>query len=309
MSKKLAEIRSATKYGVFVDGGKAGWAIEPESFENGKAGLGEPRPSIPDNSDSSSYFKDHHIDVSVGRFGGKWDFSFWNDDWDDYKIKYCRNEDWKNTTTLMRGGDKGGNGTPIVLHVSEHPLGSGTYELTAVAITEDENRKEIATSFKHFKDKANVSAAGNYSSDKVHKLMKHPKFLAAKRKASDSGYGSIGLIWGKEKGAIVGKESFSGFLVGMEEEGIYEIKSTAYSVGVEEGEVLFVGLYMSTEPPSKVGGLDFFAEVAVDVEDVGFAFKLFTNFWSGAGFMVMLTDGEELEVSVGMGDTSVKKIV
>lgn len=307
MSKKLVSIHNNTDRDIWLDGrdGEASWVAQ-QPLKKGKHKFDQ---NIPDNSDSSKYFEKHHITLSTT--DGKnttSSFSFWDDDDDDFKIKYCEGGNWSAGTKNMPGGDKGGDGTPIVLHVSEDPKKPGHYLVAAVALTEDENRKEIASSFKNFKNSTGLRASRKYTSDDVHQLMQHSAFGAVKDKAADSGFGSIGLILGKEKSVVVGKENFSGVIVGFDEEGVYEISSKAWTAGAEEGEVLFVGLYMSTEPPSKVGGIDFFAEIAVDVEDVGFAFSLFTNFWSGAGFMVMLTDGEEIELSVGVGETTVKRI-
>lgn len=307
MSKKFVSLHNNTDKDIWLYGldGEVSWTT-PQPFKKGKHKFNQ---NIPDNSDCSKYFERHHIALRI------WDdgkhihtFSFWDDDDDDFEIKYLDGVTWPAEIKNMRGGDKGGDGTPIVLHVSEHPPASGNYEIAAVALTVDENRKKIASSFKNFKNSTGVSASGKYTSDDLHQLMQHPAFGAVKDKAADSGFGSIGLILGKEKSVVVGKENFTGVLVGFNKEGVYEISSKAWTAGAEEGEVLFVGLYMSTEPSSKVGGIDFFAEIAVDVEDVGFAFSLFTNFWSGGGFMVMLTDGEEIELSVGVGETTVKKI-
>lgn len=265
---------------------------------------------IPDNSDSSRYLVEHNMMIGIEDPETQQQitfFPFWNDDRDDYAIKYCHESNAAETTREMRGGRLGGDGVGVTIHVTEP--NPGQYEFTAVAHTPDENRKKIANAFKQFKKLTKIKASGKYSSRDIRAHMMHPHFQLVKKKAAESGFGSIGLIFGKEQGAIVGKESFTGVLVGFDEKGVYEIKSRAYTAGLEEEEVFFVGLYLSTEPPSKVGGLDFFAEIAVDVEDVGFAFKIFTNFWSGAGFMVMLTEGEEVELCVGIGDTSVKKIL
>jgi hypothetical protein len=310
MSKKLVAVHNYTDKDVWLSGrdGNVYWQMQA-ALKKGKHDFSENPLNIPDNSDSSKYFEEHHISVNIAEENKTLHSrSFWDDDWDNYKIKYCYEENWSNGIYNMDGGDKGGDGTPVVLHIINHPVTPGTYQLSVVALTPDENRKKIAAAFKNFKQSAGVSASGKYSSADIHGLMKHPAFGAVRQHAADSGFGSIGLVFGTEQSLAVGKEHFKGVIVGFGDDGVYEIESTAYTVGAEEGDVLFAGLYMSTEPPAKAYGFDIFAEIAVDVEDIGFAFSLFITLGGGGGFMALLTDGEELEVSVGAGYTSVTQI-
>ena len=303
-------VHNYTDKDVWINGfdGPLSWNFQA-ALKKGKHDFSSNPINIPDNSDSSKYFEKHHINVSIMEGNNMLQSnSFWDDDWDQYKIKYCYGKDWSRTTNNMEGGDKGGDGTPVVLHIINHTVTPGSYLISVVALTPDENRKKIAASFKDFKQAAGVSASAKYSSDDIHGLMKRPEFGTVRQHAADSGFGSIGLVFGTEQSLGVGKEHFKGVLVGFNEAGVYEISSTAFTAGAEEGDVLFAGLYMSTEPPSQAYGFDIFAEIAVNVEDIGFAFSLFITLGGGGGFMALLTDGEELELSVGAGHTSVKKI-
>jgi hypothetical protein len=74
----------------------------------------------------------------------------------------------------------------------------------------------------------------------------------------------------------------------------------------QEGVEAFVGTYLSTEEPSKVGGVEFFAEFAGDL-GVGGAFSTFVGLTGGYGFTFMVTTGEEFEASVGVGYTQTTK--
>jgi len=83
--------------------------------------------------------------------------------------------------------------------------------------------------------------------------------------------------------------------------------STVVSVGAQEGVVGFIGLYMSSESPDHGGGLEFFSEVAAGL-GVGVAHRDLTTCSGEWGQMIMVTTGEELELSVGIGYTTVSAL-
>lgn len=53
---------------------------------------------IPDNSEPSQYFEEHHMEIQDQ--SGQPLFSFWGDDHDDYRLKYCPKQDWRNSQDI-----------------------------------------------------------------------------------------------------------------------------------------------------------------------------------------------------------------
>ena len=107
---------------------------------------------------------------------------------------------------------------------------------------------------------------------------------------------------------MVGGGFMSGGLMGTAEPSDwYSIQSEDITIGAQEGGVAFVALYVSTEPPDKVGGIEFLAQVAADL-GVGVAFQGFWSLSGSYGFVVYATTGEEFEASVGVGYTSTTKL-
>lgn len=63
--------------------------------------------NIPDNSNSREYFDKHHMEVQDSKSNPI--FSFWDDDDDKYRIKYCKGINW-NIEEFMPGyNEKGDN--------------------------------------------------------------------------------------------------------------------------------------------------------------------------------------------------------
>lgn len=116
----------------------------------------------------------------------------------------------------------------------------------------------------------------------------------------------MGLVLGGGGSLGVGAEVCTGYLGGESQNSArsYSVTSTAVTVGAEEGATGFVGWYMSSESPGEAGGLEFFSEVGAGL-GVGVAYRDFTSWSGGFGQMVMVTTGEELELSVGIGYTKV----
>ena len=130
---------------------------------------------------------------------------------------------------------------------------------------------------------------------------------SVKTQAAERGFKSMGLMIGGGGSVVVGGEVCSGFLTGLSGASAgstSSITSTAVTVGAEEGATGFVGVYMSTEPADSAGGLEFFSEVGAGL-GVGVAYRDFATWGGEVGQMVMVTTGEELELSVGIGDTIV----
>jgi hypothetical protein len=90
------------------------------------------RFNIPDNSDSSKWFDTHHMEVQDG--SDKPLFSFWDDDGDDYKLKYCRQRNWQRSTADMPGFFDGGNEATVGMIVSGSPE---NYSIKAVRVKND----------------------------------------------------------------------------------------------------------------------------------------------------------------------------
>lgn len=70
--------------------------------------------SIPDNSESSRYFDEHHMEIQTfnngkdEKDGTETLYSFWADDNDDYKLKFCNGINHNNIQSLP-GYSEGGN--------------------------------------------------------------------------------------------------------------------------------------------------------------------------------------------------------
>jgi hypothetical protein len=129
---------------------------------------------IPDNSDSSRYWDTNNMAVLIwNEYDNELGYiTFWDDDDDDFKIKYFEEYGVPQTDKikLMRGGDKGGNYAKVALHVFEHPSHPGKYELTAVTLTEADQRKNIASSFKEFTNKVGMRPDVKHTQDTIRKF-------------------------------------------------------------------------------------------------------------------------------------------
>jgi hypothetical protein len=268
----------------------------------------DPELPIPDNSDSSKYFDTNHITVSIYSQGKSTEFSIWDNDSENYRIEYCNGAtapDAKDVK-LMRGGGTGGNNAKIALHIFEPQ--PGNYQLTAIRITDAEERKKIEVGFKGFKEAANMRPGSKYTHAQLNEFMKHEAFKSVNSTAAEAQYKSVGLVMGGGGGLVVGGDAFKGAIRGTSDtDSSYSITSVALSVGTQEGVVAFVGLYLSTEEPANVGGWEFFYEVAAAL-GIGFAIRHFATISGELGMMVLTTTGEELELSVGVGDTTATKM-
>jgi hypothetical protein len=200
---------------------------------------------------------------------------------------------------------------PIILHVSRP---KDRYELTAFQVTEAEQEKAIAGSFKDLAKVSDVwselkkpQSTGTRAA--LDKAQATPEFAALRQTVASGGvYNSLGLVYGGAGSVVVGGESFVGGLMGVAQAGdYYGITSADVTIGAQEGAVGFVGLYLSTEKPADVGGIDFLAELALDL-GVGVALEAFWSFSGGSGLVVMATTGEEVEASLGVGDTTTAKL-
>lgn len=71
---------------------------------------------IPDNSESSRYFDEHHMEILDSNNQPL--FSFWSDDDNDYKLKCCKKRDWQNTIDIP-GYSDGGNYATVGIILNE----------------------------------------------------------------------------------------------------------------------------------------------------------------------------------------------
>ena len=275
--------------------------------------------SLPENSASTEYWYGQHVFIQVmNEYSNELQFqAFWGNDGDGKILQtgYYGYE-WPNIEvrpTLqsrinrMKGGDKGGDNARVAIHVFEHPPKSERYELRAVVLSEAEQRKRLADNFKTFKKNLSLSAGAKPTTEAIRTYMAHPAFRALSERAQESGFHSTALVWGGGGSLGVGVEVLSGLLADAGKEALYHIKSSAVTVGAEEGVAGFVGLYLSTEHAAEVGGLEFFEELGVDLE-VGMAIRVFTTFSGEGGIVILLSDGEELELSVGLGETGTSRL-
>ena len=75
--------------------------------------------NIPDNSDPEKYFDDHHMEIQNA--AGAAIFSFWDDDDNEYIIKYCNGTNWKAGINTMPGYNPPGNETDVGIVLTGTP--------------------------------------------------------------------------------------------------------------------------------------------------------------------------------------------
>jgi hypothetical protein len=88
--------------------------------------------NVPDNSDSSKYFAQHHMEIRDSL--GQTQLSFWDDDSNNYILYCCQGVNYANTTTVMQGGNITGNNIPVALVISQN---AGTYTIQACTVQND----------------------------------------------------------------------------------------------------------------------------------------------------------------------------
>ena len=288
------------------------WTIPPQEF------FGNWDGTVPVNDNSASYYAANHLEITLytrdertqylGEVLGSW--SLWANNWrTNFTVQYVNGIGWEGRPVhTLRGGDKGGDGTFLKLHISEHPCFSNfhdRYQLSAVAITPAEQARQTAETFKTAIPKMGISKQS--SKDDLKGALQSSYMDDVKAQASQRGFQSLGVLVGGGGSVGVGAEVCTGWLTGLSGESAgssYSITSTAVTVGAEEGATGFIGVYMSTEPADSAGGLEFFSEVGAGL-GVGVAYRDFATWGGEVGQMVMVTTGEELELSVGIGDTVV----
>lgn len=85
--------------------------------------------NIPDNSRSSTHFNDHHMEVQHAN--GNPIFSFWGDDRDFFKLKYCLARVWWGWVGEVPGYQPHRNGADLGLVLVG---GGGVYDLRACPV-------------------------------------------------------------------------------------------------------------------------------------------------------------------------------
>lgn len=324
MFKKLIAIHNNSHLPITVSGkdGEQPWGSNP--LLPGKVMDFRPNPAgsmpIPNNSNSSKYFDEHHISimfpagtaVPVG-------WSFWADDNHDFVLQYCEGKDWqKSTRGTMPGGSKGGDDAEVVIFVHSKkvtpaPPAPDYYEYSIAAVTTSraEQQKVIATKFRPVTaliGRDTLKGDPHAAAAAVRTVAATKEFGELREQAHTSGFNSLALVSGGGGSFVIGGEYMKGLLMGIASEtGYYTLSSVDITVGAEEGLDEFIGLYLATEQPDKVGGLEFFGELAGGLGE-GIAVRAFWSLSGGFGWLFALTTGEELAASFGVGHTSVSKL-
>lgn len=157
-----------------------------------------------------------------------------------------------------------------------------------------------------------VSAAksSNWSSAKssMASVVQTPAFQSLSQTASSQEFNSIAIVGGVEGAAVIGGKALFGILTGTRDtSSFYSYEGAGVSVGAAEGGVAITGLYLSTDSPNYAGGTEFFAELAGDFV-AGAAVVGFTSITGSKGLLILVSAGEEVEASVGVGYAWVNKI-
>lgn len=128
MSQRLVVFYNQTNGPVTFENVQTKWK---KNLDTGEMFRTDTYFDVPDNSDSSEYFKDHHMEIKDG--DGQAIFSFWDNDDDNYKLFYCNGIDW-NKAQEIPGYKDGGNNATIGVIVSGSPR---NYTIKAVHVQND----------------------------------------------------------------------------------------------------------------------------------------------------------------------------
>jgi hypothetical protein len=201
----------------------------------------------------------------------------------------------------------------LTLHIAKCKRGAkGTtfkgYELTGFVKKEKTNEQKIADHFGKLGPDyvkgilADIKTDQRSAAKRMMEAMKHPKTQALRDTAKSSGYNSIAFVAGGDVSLVLGEGFMTGTLMGLDgSANAYLLTSEDLTIGVQEGGIAFVGLFLATEPPPDIGDhYEFFGEVDVTLI-AGVGVKGFWSIGGSSGLVTMINTGEELEVSVGVG--------
>ena len=272
-------------------------------------------------------------------------FSVWGDADRNNNLNYCLAQDFANAKP-MRGGDKGGAEANILLHVAKVPelsslkltpaavakIGQirknqksrdpkesdvwGVTHLSAIVVPPPESpHKAIAHKFTeiakdmNLKDMLKSAKTPQAKMGVAKQASQHRAYGELHKAANEAGYKSIGFVSGGGISLGIGGEASAGVLtdIAFSHGQWFAIESIAITLGAEEEVAAFAGVYLSNEEPSEAYGWEFFAEAAAGF-GIGVAVRLFAGFVGAAGQVVLVTGGEELELSVGVGYTNSDRI-
>jgi hypothetical protein len=152
--------------------------------------------------------------------------------------------------------------------------------------------------------------SGNWTGAKtaMASVVQTAEFKSLSESAENQGFGSIGLVTAVDGGFILGGKGAAGVLVAVSlSPGFYAYDGLGLSIGVTEGAVLEAGLYLSTESPADAGGTEFFGEMSGDF-GAGVAVEGSWSLFGGSGLLILLSTGEEFEVSAGVAHAWVEEI-
>ena len=157
----------------------------------------------------------------------------------------------------------------------------------------------------------NAVRSGNWSSAEavMSRVVKTPGYTSLSATAQSLGYGTLGLVTAVDGGLIVSGKGLAGLISSpLSLSRLYSLEELGISVGLTEGAVLEAGLYASTDAPADAGGWEVFAELSGAVA-AGVAVEGFHSLYSGGnGVVVLLSTGEEVELSAGVGYVFVQEL-
>lgn len=116
-----------------------------------------------------------------------------------------------------------------------------------------------------------------------------------------SNYGSIALVVGEDAGVILSGKAYYGIIYepnNPDKPQFYECGGL--SIGGTEGAVAFTGIVLDSEDIHHAGGVEFFLSVQLDL-GVGVAGEVFHDLGKNKGNLILVTSGEEIDVSGGGG--------
>jgi hypothetical protein len=188
--------------------------------------------------------------------------------------------------------------------------------LTVLRSSKAGEAKKLAAAFKAVLSSSGalvqsiIGAAGSGDWSKVGKemleLQKDPNFGTLVNDSLGMGFETVGVVGGGAVHVVVSVSGMVGVLQPTNAIGVYQYESVGLSVGASEGADAVTGLLVSTAETSQAGGTSLFVSLGVDL-GAGVAVEIFTNpgswFSRNAtwGMVILISGGEEIDVSVGAG--------
>ena len=233
MAKVLISVNNSTNKVVSIHLRSSSMSPSRQHFTFGDGATQFPKDgvNIPDNCDPARYFDTERLEVVIG---DSHEFSLWVDDGDNFRIRQCEGNKWRQSEYLV-GGDTGGDGALVSLHIGcdSH----GKYHLKAVNVTAHPQASLFAKGL-HVLNLIYLGLpkqAGDQNTT-LAATMQTEEFKTLAGIANEYGFKSIGLVVGVDAALVIGFETMAGLITGtLAQEELLLLDSTGVSVSLEIG--------------------------------------------------------------------------